>query len=105
MVQIDESDVAALTKAVRVWTGWGHCTFPRRDNAAVVSALDAVEAGRQIPVLKDLEQEFYSTNARLVAADLSEMGEIAVAQFRAKYPALPAQIAEAFAWCYTFDFR
>ncbi len=105
MVQIDESDMAALTEAVRVWTGWGHSTFPRRDNVAVANALGSVAAAKLLPVLEALAEEFYSTNARLVAADVHEMSEVALAQFKAKYPDLPAQIAEAFAWCYTFDFK
>ena len=79
--------------------------MPRRDEAAVKSRFGAEAAGRLLPLLNALAEDFYSTNARYVAADLAEMGDMAVADFKTKHPALPAGIAEAFAWCYTFDFK
>ncbi|PAZ01910.1 MAG: hypothetical protein CAK89_07855 [Opitutia bacterium AMD-G3] len=105
MVQIDDADKPRLLEAVREWTGWGKSVMPRRDEAAVKSRFGAEAAGRLLPVLNALAEDFYSTNARYVAADLAQMGDIAAADFKAKYPALPAEVAEAFAWCYTFDFK
>ncbi len=105
MVQINDADKPRLLDAVRVWTGWGTSVMPHRDEAAVKSQFGAEAASRLLPVLNALAEDFYSTNARYVTADLAQMGDIAAADFKAKYPALPAEVAEAFAWCYTFDFK
>ena len=104
MVQIDDADKPRLLEAVREWTGWGKSVMPRRDEAAVKSRFGAEAAGRLLPVLNALAEDFYSTNA-LCCRRLCTDGDIAAADFKAKYPALPAEVAEAFAWCYTFDFK
>ncbi len=79
--------------------------MPVRDAAAVRRCFGDDVANKLLPVLAGLAGEFYSTNALHVAGSLAEMGELAAADFRAKHPELPAEIAEAFAWCYTFDFK
>lgn len=105
MVEISESDGSLLLDAVRTWTGWGQQMMPCRDDASVRSRFGVDAAAKLLPILNTLAEDFYSTNARFMAADLEEMGTLSAAQFREKHPKLPAEIAEAFAWCYTFDFK
>lgn len=105
MVQINEADKPLLAEAVCEWTGWGKNVMPRRDETAVKRRFGSEAGGRLLPLLNALAEDFYATNARYVAADLAEMGDMAAADFKAKYPALPAEVAEAFAWCYTFDYK
>jgi hypothetical protein len=33
------------------------------------------------------------------------MGRLASEQFKRKHPTVAEEIVEAFAWCYTFDFK
>jgi len=58
-----------------------------------------------LPIIKALEDDFYSTDANFVADNLQEMGKVASEQFRRKYPNIADEIIDAFEWCYTFDFR
>jgi hypothetical protein len=52
-----------------------------------------------------LEEDFYSSDARLTASDLKEMARLSSEHFKRRYPAVADEIVEAFSWCYTFDFR
>ena len=62
-------------------------------------------ATRLLPLIKALEDDFYRSGASLAADSLSEMTTLAIADFKRIHPELPDEIAKAFAWCYTFDFR
>lgn len=52
-----------------------------------------------------LESDFYLSDANMKASNLAEMSELAKAQFRRLHPDVPEEIANIFAWCYTFDWR
>lgn len=97
-------DAAEILAALTVWTGWGRSKWPLRDEAAVRSRFGE-DAPRLLEILGVLAKDFYSTDARHLASDVAEMGEMAAAEFRAKHPELPGQIAGILAWCYTFDFK
>jgi hypothetical protein len=53
----------------------------------------------------DLEEDFYKSTAYMTAPDITAMGERAAAEFRASHPEIPDAIVEAFAWCYTYDYK
>ncbi|WP_460704747.1 hypothetical protein [Myceligenerans halotolerans] len=55
--------------------------------------------------VRDLEEDFYRSTAHMTAPDISSMGEQAAADFRAAHPGIPEEIVEAFAWCYTYDYK
>jgi hypothetical protein len=94
-----------LAEAVRIWTGWGLSMMPSRDGARLARQFGDEEAEKLLPVIKSLEEDFYSSDARLVATDLQEMGKLASEQFKRKHPTVAEEIVDAFAWCYTFDFK
>jgi hypothetical protein len=98
-------DSPELVEAVRIWTGWGVQTWPSRDEARVRAQLGDAVASKLLPVIKSLEDDFYSSDANLTAANLQEMGKLASSDFRQKRPGVADEIVEAFAWCYTFDFK
>jgi hypothetical protein len=104
MGNMEEVGATKILAALTVWTGWGKSKWPLRDHEAVKLRFGS-ETTRLFPILVALAADFYSTNARHVAANLSEMGEMAVAEFRRKHAELPEQIGEILAWCYTFDFK
>jgi hypothetical protein len=65
-----------------------------------------VEAGQRIlSILRELKNDFYSSDAKYTVSDLGEMGDRAAGQFREKHPKLPGEIAQILAWCYTFSYK
>lgn len=105
MDTINDLKSPKLIEAVRLWTGWGESRIPSRDDARLVDRVGEEAASQLLPLVKTLEADFYSSNARLVASNLQEMHEMASADFRQKHPMVADEIVEAFAWCYTFDFK
>ena len=105
MVEMNNLKSPQLIEAVRVWTGWGQSMMPSRDDARLAKHFGDEVAAKLLPLIKSLEDDFYSSDARLVAADLQEMEKLASEQFKRKHPTVADEIAKAFAWCYTFDFK
>lgn len=105
MSEIDAPDSQQLVEAVLVWTGWGRDAMPNRDDARVMGHFGGDVAARLLPIVKRLEDDFYQSDARLAADDLSAMATRASDDFRNKHPGVPDDIVKAFAWCYTFDFK
>ena len=105
MGKIDNFEFWQLTEAVLLWTGWGKEAWPRRDDSLLVNHFGPELAAKLLPAIKSLEDDFYSSDARFVAADLQEMAKISAEQFRKKHPGIAEEIVKAFAWCYTFDFK
>jgi len=104
-VEALNKDPESLVRAVEVWTGWGECNAPNRSDARVEAAFGLEAAKALLPTIKFLEQEFYRSKAHLVAEDLPQMKDLASRDFRANYPELSERIANALAWCYTYDFK
>jgi hypothetical protein len=96
---------ATVSEAIVTWTGWGRSMSPDEDEALVVRRFGATLAGELLPLVRQLVNEFYSSDAQHVPRDLSKMGEIAEGQFRQKHPELSEEAVRALGWCYTFDNR
>lgn len=105
MVEMNSLNSPLLVEAVRVWTGWGLSRTPSRDDARLAKQFGHETAAKLLPVIKALDEDFYTSDARLVAADLQEMEKLASEQFRRRHPAVAEDIVKAFSWCYTFDFK
>ncbi|MDH4098987.1 MAG: hypothetical protein OEV28_00225 [Nitrospirota bacterium] len=105
MVEVNSLKSPQLVEAIVVWTGWGRAQMPSRDDARLVDHFGADVATKLLPIIKALEDDFYSSNARFIASDIAEMEKLAAAQFRQKQPEVAEEIVKAFSWCYTFDFR
>jgi hypothetical protein len=61
-----------------------------------------------LPIVTQLANEFYESDASQTAPDLVAMGDLASARFRALHPELSIEAIEAIealAWCYTYDFK
>ncbi|NYI41806.1 hypothetical protein [Demequina lutea] len=98
-------DATEISRAAATWTGWGHTTWPTRDDAAVVEEFGAARGTELLALLRSLEEDFYTSDARIEAPDLASMGRQSSKEFRQRHPELEAEVATAFAWCYTFDFK
>jgi hypothetical protein len=102
-VAINDSDL--VSAAIVAWTGHGVSSHPSRDETRVVGALGEECALTVLPVVFELEREFYDSDARRTAADIAAMGDVAAAQFRGAHPELSDAAVEALAWCYTYDYK
>lgn len=94
-----------VSDAVVVWAGWGKSPFPTRDLKSLVTEYGNEIGQRLIIQIHELENSFYSSNARFEAPNLVDMGEQAATEFRTKHPEISEDAVKAFAWCYTYDFK
>ena len=79
---------------------------PIGDDARLAQRFGTDVAAEFLPVIKALEESFYSSDARLVADDLRHMEKLASEQFKQTHPKrCPDEVVEVLAWCYTFDFK
>lgn len=96
---------ARLSQAVIVWSGWGRAPLPLREESAIVEAFGEEMAPTLLEGVRELEDDFYSSDARLTVADLDSMGAVAAAEFRERHPEVSDDAVRALAWCYTFDYK
>jgi len=94
-----------LSEAVRLWTGWGQGMSPSRNDKRLVDRFGKDVAAELLPLIKSLETDFYSSDARFAAANFQEMAKDASEQFKQKHPGIADEIVKAFVWCHTFDFK
>jgi hypothetical protein len=105
MVEINNLSSAQLVEAVRLWTGWGQSMMPGRNDKRVMDRFGDEDAAKLLLLIKSLANDFYASDARLIAADLEEMNKLASEHFKRKHPTVSEEIVKAFAWCYTFDYK
>lgn len=105
MVKIEADEAREIVEAVLCWTGWGRETIPRREDSLLIERFGPTLGARLLLVVKSLEEDFYSSDARFIAEDLPEMERLSSEQFRDKHPDAPEEIVTAFAWCYSYDFK
>jgi hypothetical protein len=79
--------------------------MPSRDDARLAKTLGDATSAKLLPVIKSLEEDFYSSDARLTAVNMQEMARLSSEHFKRRHPTVADEIVEAFAWCYTFDYR
>ena len=94
-----------LSEAIVLWTGRGLASWPQRDERRLVETLGSALAADLYPEIVRLADEFYESDAWSKAKDLEEMFRLTVDRFRLLHPELSDEAIEAFAWCYTFDYK
>jgi len=105
MVAVSRWSSPRFGEAVLVWTAYGRDIFPQRDDSAVIARFGAETASELLPELGQLLDEFYKSDAKYRASNLMEMGQMAIEDFKTKYPDVRDDVLNALAWCYTFDFK
>lgn len=105
MVKMTAEEWRRVADAIVVWSGWGRGAQPHRNDESLVRHLGRQEAANLLPVVRELVDDFYSSDARYTAADLPEMARLASEQFLRKHPDSPDEAVRALAWCYTFDYK
>lgn len=71
----------------------------------LVAEFGIAAATELLPVLTELESEFYESDAAHTINDLVGIGNAASARFRSIHPELSGEAVTALAWCYTFDWK
>jgi hypothetical protein len=104
MRKMTQDEWDRVADAIVVWTGKGELAWPQLDEARVLARFGP-GVQELLPVLRELYDDFYLSDARWRAADLAEMAEMARARFRDRYPLLRPSAVDALAWCYTFDYK
>ncbi len=78
-MSINEADI--VSAAIVAWTGRVVSSHQSRDEGRVVAALGKDRALTVLPVVFELEREFYESDARHTTADLAAMGAVAASRF------------------------
>jgi hypothetical protein len=97
-----------VNRAIVVWTGYDprvELGQPDRDEAALVEAFGESAAFDLLPIVKALEQDFYTSTAHNTVAGSREMAAQAAGEFSLRHPELSEHAVAAFAWCYRFDWK
>lgn len=102
---MENSGTDLLTRAVAIWTGWRKSAIPHRNDSLLFAHFGDEVAAELIQRLKALEADFYSSDAALTAANVAEMSRTSIEHFKRRHPKVPDEIAQAFAWCYTYDYK
>lgn len=98
-------DPALVSQGLIVWTGWRQTAWPARDEARLVERFGAETAADLFQRIRELEDDFYATDARFTVDDLAEMGDVAADHFRQAHPEVSDDAVRALAWCYTHDYK
>lgn len=104
MEKIEASDAQRISEALEIWVGPIPALGYDRE-AALVERFGAQVAAQLVPIVRALQDDFYSTNAGQVAADLREMHKLAFADFKRQHPEISDQAVHALAARYTFENR
>ena len=94
-----------LCDAIVLWSGWGTSSFPSRDERRVLDYFGEEAGAGLLAIIKQLETDFYETQAHQTTAGLAEMGRLACEDFRLKHPEADDVIVKTLAWCYSYDFK
>lgn len=105
MEAVKAHDPETISEAIVMWTGWGDTAWPARDDQRLVDRFGSDARADLLPVVRQLEAEFYESDAHLTARDLVAMGMEAGDLFQRLHPELSRDAVRALVWCYTFDHR
>ena len=105
MVTMNEELNAELVAAVRCWCGWGTSAMPHRDDSRLIERFGRQRGAELLREIVALEDDFYISDARLVAANVPDMARRCADDFKRKRPGVAGEIVDSFVWCYTFDYK
>jgi hypothetical protein len=104
MREMTQQEWDEVSDAIVTWTGKGAFAWPHLDDLRILARFGPVHGDELLALVRELYDEFYASDARLTP-DLPEMGKMASAAFRRKYPRVKSSAVDALAWCYTFDYK
>lgn len=102
---VADPSAETLSEAIVVWTGYGVTSFPQRDERRVAAQFGVEAAVELVPLMAALQKDFYKSTAYNTVAGLAEMAAQAASEFRGRHRDLSDEAVEAFAWCYSWDWK
>lgn len=105
MAEINASTPSELVEAVQLFAGWGRSGVPDRDEGRVTARFGTERGRVLLEQIRVLEDDFYRSDAHLVARSPSDMASKSAADFRASHPQAAREIIDVFVWCYTYDYK
>ena len=104
MEKVKRSDADRVSEALVIWEG-PIPSFRHDGERALAARFGAQGAAELLPIVRALHDEFFASDARDVAANLEEMGDRAIADFKRKHPEISAEALNVLANHYTFAFK
>jgi hypothetical protein len=104
-VRMSPPSAKTLSEAIVLWTGFGVTTYPQRDEDRVRKRFGDDATAALLPLLKALEEDFYTSTAYNRVPRLADMARQAASEFRGRHPELSVEAVDAFAWCYSWDWK
>jgi hypothetical protein len=102
---VADPSAETVSEAIVVWTGYGATPYPQRDERRVAKQFGVEAAVDLVPLIASLERDFYTSSAANTVAGLAEMADQAASEFRERHRDLSDEAIEAFAWCYSWDWK
>ena len=93
MVKMTPEEWQQVGEAILVWSGWGRSSWPARNDELVTKRVGRETAATLLPLIRQVRDAFYASDARHTAADLAEMargGAGAALRRRSRSRARPA---------------
>jgi hypothetical protein len=94
-----------ISRAIVMWTGYKIEPKPSRDDEHFAVMIGADAALDLLPIIRQMQDEFYESDAYNTMANLDEMAHTAAAEFRTRRPELSDEAIDALAWCYAWDWK
>ncbi|MET2011122.1 hypothetical protein ABXJ56_06190 [Microbacterium chocolatum] len=99
------NDEQQVSDAIVFWIGHGDAVTPIRNDDRVREEYGADVGERLLLEIHQLEEDFYQSDAHVVAPDLQSMMDSAKADFRILHPHIPRAAVDALGWAYAFDYK
>ena len=104
MEKVKRSDAERVSEALMIWEG----PIPslRHDGQRALAACFGAQAAAELlPIVSGLHDDFFASDARDRAANLQEMGDLAIADFRRQHPEITDEALQVLANHYAFAFK
>ncbi len=92
-------------EAIMLWTGYKTKSYPACDDLLIIQKYGIPKGNKLLEIIHEYYKRFYESESYQTANDLMSMSNMCKKDFINMYPNIDSQICEAFAWCYTFDFK
>jgi hypothetical protein len=97
-------DPDMLSRAILAWTS-GAQPWPTTDDTRVTELFGHDEGRAVLREVRQLQDEFFASDAYSRARSEAELGELAAADFTARHPEISAEAVERFATAYAYAWR
>ena len=98
---MDRFDPDLISQAIVLWSNWRQHGGPKKDDEAVLTAYGP----EVLTQVKELYEDFFSSDAVHAVPGLVEMGERAAAQFQDRHPEITAEAVDGLCRLYSWAWK